>query len=248
MKYNKGMEIDMDKSHWYSNKCPQYDCRKKSCNKCACECGLKYVNIPITMGDNSDGSPMAPKNGAYCNAIVKYEANGAVYIYSAEGIPTLLTTDISPSISRRLYDLEAEVVRLRNELVDKQHVLTAGENITIENNVISSTGGSNSNLVIELPNDVTTYTSENVPLRMDDALEAMEAGRSIFFIYNDGALEDVYMVSSIQVNDGVWSMKVDRASLASDTNAGFWIVRSDNPGRWDNVRLYHGVHEDEPIN
>lgn len=104
----------MDKSHWYSNKCPQYDCRKKSCSKC--ECGLKYVNIPITMGDNSEGSAVAPKNGAYCNAIVKYEANGAVYIYSAEGIPTLLTTDISPSIASRLYNLESEVARLRNRI------------------------------------------------------------------------------------------------------------------------------------
>lgn len=79
------MEIDMDKSHWYNNKCPKYDCKKKSCNKCGC--GLKYVNIPTTLGDDSQSSPVAPKNGAYCNVIVKYEANGAVYIYSAEGIP-----------------------------------------------------------------------------------------------------------------------------------------------------------------
>lgn len=118
MKYNRGMEIDMDKSHWYNNKCPQYDCRKKSCNKCACDCGLKYVNIPTVMGDNSEGSSMAPRNGAYCNAIVKYEANGAIYIYSAEGIPTLLTTDISSNIITRLLNLEAEVARLRNAILD----------------------------------------------------------------------------------------------------------------------------------
>lgn len=80
------MEIDMDKSHWYTNKCPQYDCRKKSCGNCKC-CGLKYVNIPTSLGDDSPSSSVAPKNGAYCNVIVKYEANGAVYIYSAEGIP-----------------------------------------------------------------------------------------------------------------------------------------------------------------
>lgn len=82
MKYNRDMEIDMDKSHWYSNKCPKYDCRKESC-----KCGLKYIDIPTQLGDDSEGSPVAPKNGAYCNAIVKYEANGAVYIYSTEGVP-----------------------------------------------------------------------------------------------------------------------------------------------------------------
>lgn len=82
MKYNRSMEIDMDKSHWYSNKCPKYNCRKESC-----KCGLKYVNIPTTLGDDSESSPVAPKNGAYCNAIVKYDANNAVYIYSTEGVP-----------------------------------------------------------------------------------------------------------------------------------------------------------------
>ena len=145
MKYNRGMEIDMDKSHWYSNKCPQYDCRKKSCSKC--ECGLKYVNIPTTLGDNSEGSIMAPKNGMYCNAIVKYEANGAVYIYSADGVPTLLTTDISSSVATRLRNLEMEVAQLRNAVLDKQDRLIAGNGITIEDNVISSTASSASNLM-----------------------------------------------------------------------------------------------------
>lgn len=145
MKYNRGMEIDMDKSHWYSNKCPQYDCRKKSCSKC--ECGLKYVNIPTTLGDNSEGSIMAPKNGMYCNAIVKYEANGAVYIYSADGVPTLLTTDISSSIATRLRNLEMEVAQLRNAVLDKQDRLTAGEGIAIENDVISATATSSDALM-----------------------------------------------------------------------------------------------------
>lgn len=72
----------MDKEHWTGDGCPKYDCRKESC-----KCGLKYVSIPSALGDDSQGSSAAPENGAYCNAIVKYEANGAVYIYSSEGIP-----------------------------------------------------------------------------------------------------------------------------------------------------------------
>ena len=62
--------------------CPKYSCRKKTC-----ECGLRFVNIPAALGDDSESGKAAPSNGAYCNAIVKYEANGAVYIYSVEGIP-----------------------------------------------------------------------------------------------------------------------------------------------------------------
>ena len=76
------MEIDMNKEHWSNGPCPKYDCRKNSC-----KCGLKYVNIPAILGDDSEDSDVAPKVGEYCNAIVEYEANGAVYIYSTEGIP-----------------------------------------------------------------------------------------------------------------------------------------------------------------
>lgn len=75
----------MNKENWSNGPCPKYDCRKNSCR-----CGLKYVNIPAVLGDDSESSDVAPKNGSYCNAIVQYEASGAVYIYSKEGIPVLV--------------------------------------------------------------------------------------------------------------------------------------------------------------
>lgn len=51
---------------------------------------MKFVSIPAVLGDDSDNSDVAPKNGAYCNAIVRYEANGNTYIYSKEGVPVLV--------------------------------------------------------------------------------------------------------------------------------------------------------------
>lgn len=78
------MNLDFDIKHW-SNPCPKYDCRKNSC-----KCGLMYVNIPASIGDDSADSEVAPRNGAYCNAIVEYEANGSVYVYSKEGIPVFV--------------------------------------------------------------------------------------------------------------------------------------------------------------
>ena len=62
--------------------CPKVDCRKK-----ACKCGLTAIFLPANLGDDSAKSEIAPKNGNYCDAIVTYEANGAVYIYTKEGIP-----------------------------------------------------------------------------------------------------------------------------------------------------------------
>lgn len=75
------MESNFDELCWSKKTCPKYDCRKKQC-EC---CGLKFVSIPASLAEN-----LAPKNGAFNNAIVRYEDTGAVYIYSAEGIPVLV--------------------------------------------------------------------------------------------------------------------------------------------------------------
>lgn len=98
------MDIDMNKEHWANEGCPKYDCRKA-----ACKCGLRFVDIPAALGDDSKGSNVAPKNGEYCNAIVRYEANGRVYIYSKEGVPVLAGSDI-----------ESLEKMIKKEILDRQ--------------------------------------------------------------------------------------------------------------------------------
>lgn len=74
------MELDYSENN--KIKCPKYDCHKKEC-----KCGLVFELIPAALGDDSANSEVAPRNGAFCNKIVKYEVNGAVYIYGVDGIP-----------------------------------------------------------------------------------------------------------------------------------------------------------------
>jgi hypothetical protein len=67
--------------------------------KMNCSCGkpkddclpFRKIVIPAVMGDDSEDSPSAPENGAYCNALVEYEANGAMYIYASDGIYTKIS-------------------------------------------------------------------------------------------------------------------------------------------------------------
>ena len=73
----------MNTKHW-NKPCARVDCKKPAE-------GLKYVTIPASLGDDVTGKAL-PKNGAYANAIVKYEANGALYVYSAEGVPVHIET------------------------------------------------------------------------------------------------------------------------------------------------------------
>lgn len=114
------MEIDYNEQHWEQKSCPKYDCRKDSCNKC--KCGLRFVDIPANLGDDSAGSSVAPKNGAYCNAIVKYEANGHVYIYSSEGVP-VMTEPGNQAIWDAIKKAQGDIVELdqdlAKELVDR---------------------------------------------------------------------------------------------------------------------------------
>lgn len=67
--------------------CPA-DCHEKKKKEC---CGVSYVKIPAALGD--DTGEAKPENGAYFNALVKYEANGALYFYSNDGIWTRLDAD-----------------------------------------------------------------------------------------------------------------------------------------------------------
>lgn len=101
----------MNEQHWEQEACPKYDCRKENC-----KCGMKRVFLATALGDDSEDSPIAPKNGAYCNAIVVYEANEHVYIYSTEGIPTLVESN-GKEIEKLIKELEDG---LAQEILDRQ--------------------------------------------------------------------------------------------------------------------------------
>lgn len=68
----------------FKDKCPRVDCG----DKCS-DVPFRKVNIPSSMGDDITGEYI-PENGLYKNALVEYEANGALYIYSSDGIFTKL--------------------------------------------------------------------------------------------------------------------------------------------------------------
>lgn len=52
---------------------------------------FRKIVVPASLGDDTAVPPVV---GKYCNAILYYEANNQVYIYSSDGIPTKLTTDV----------------------------------------------------------------------------------------------------------------------------------------------------------
>jgi len=51
---------------------------------------FRTQTIPSSMGTSAEGQPYAPKNGMYHNMLVRYEADGSVWIYDSAGVYTNL--------------------------------------------------------------------------------------------------------------------------------------------------------------
>lgn len=66
------------------------NCPKKDCHVPNALIFRKVV-IPASVADDRVNPP---KNGEYCNQLVVYQASGNAYLFSSDGIPTLLTTDV----------------------------------------------------------------------------------------------------------------------------------------------------------
>lgn len=114
----------MNEQHWEQEACPKYDCRKENC-----KCGMKRVFLATALGDDSEDSPIAPKNGAYCNAIVVYEANGHVYIYSSEGIPTMMSADVAglEELEEAIRNAQSDIVELDGDLLEETRNRESGD-------------------------------------------------------------------------------------------------------------------------
>lgn len=84
------------------------------------------------MGDDKEGSPNAPKNGDYRNALVEYEASNAMYIYSSDGIPTKLGQSpdeikkaIDEAIAKQKIYIDSEITAEERSRIDEDGKIRA---------------------------------------------------------------------------------------------------------------------------
>lgn len=100
---------------------------------------MRKVVIPASMGDDTT---VPPTVGKYHNVLLYYEANSKSYLYSSDGIPTQLVngvTDYEAAVNLPQINGSILIGDKTGEELGLQDKLTAGDNITIENNVISAT-------------------------------------------------------------------------------------------------------------
>lgn len=75
---------------------------------------LRKVVIPATMTEED----VPPAIGRYHNVVLKYESSGHIYLYSSDGIPTLLETELPQEIIDRIANLEDGLEETNQELED----------------------------------------------------------------------------------------------------------------------------------
>ena len=76
---------------------------------------LRKVVVPSSLGDDEE-NPAAI--GRYRNVILQYEANNHIYLYSSDGIPTYIETEIPKELLDRIDNLEAEDIILHGAISD----------------------------------------------------------------------------------------------------------------------------------
>lgn len=182
----------MDKRHWEHGPCPKHDCRKDSC-----KCGLRLISFPAALGDDSKGSPVAPKNGDYCNALVKYESNGHMYVYSTEGVPERLssngTLNFEELLNRPQYNGEAmtgetnipEVPSAVSQLTNDLKFQTEGE---VDSKVASAVAGE-------------AATRQNADNNLQSQIDGISASSDVKDIVGTYAELQAYDTSTLGDND-----------------------------------------------
>lgn len=99
---------------------------------------FRRVTVPSCLGDEK--GEYAPKNGDYNNAIVFYEASNAVFLYSSDGIPTKLTSNVA-GIKALAYKDQADYV---TDVINKPTIPTKTSDITNDSGFIDNTYHDNS--------------------------------------------------------------------------------------------------------
>lgn len=74
---------------------------------------LRKVIIPTSLGDDAQVPPVI---GKYHNVILQYEANGHIYLYSSDGIPTKIDATVPQEVLDRITTLESDVSELERDL------------------------------------------------------------------------------------------------------------------------------------
>lgn len=102
------------------------------------------------------------------------------------------------------------------------------------------------NLVVYLPNGMTTYTNNDAPIPIPEVLEAFKRGQSVFLV-DARDPERIYVVTAASAEDGIWSMRADQTGINANDNDGYWHINGRDD-LWRRVEFVPDTEQDSVIN
>lgn len=193
---------------------------------------FRKVVIPTSMGDETE-VPAAV--GKYHNVLLVYEINNHAYLYSSDGIPTLLTSDIAQEIEEKIDtvagNLSVEITNRQNADTSLGHdITTVSGNLTTE-----TTNRKNADNTLQTNIDNEALARGNADTALDNRLTAVEGTVATAIqpadinktVTTDIALNPTVSTSSVQLNEskvnlmsGTTTSETIALPVASTTQAG----------------------------
>lgn len=124
---------------------------------------LRKVVIPASMGDDTD---VPAAIGKYNNVILYYEANKHVYIYSSDGIPTLLEAEVSAEVMSKINTLEINLAKETKDRKDEDDILDS-RLTTVEGIAATAVQPSDINRVVMTDASLDTTVTSTVQIKED---------------------------------------------------------------------------------
>ena len=193
---------------------------------------FRKVVIPTSMGDETE-VPAAV--GKYHNVLLVYEANNHAYLYSSDGIPTLLTSDVAQEIEKKINTVAEN---LATETLNRQ----SADNILQQNiNNVSGdlsaevTNRKNADLTLQGNINTEATTRGNADIALGNRLTAVEGVAATALqpadinqvVVTDMALNPTVSTSTVQLDEskinlmsGTTTSETVVLPVASTTQAG----------------------------
>ena len=147
---------------------------------------LRKVVIPASLGDETT---IPPAVGDYHNVILTYEASKRVYLYSSDGIPTFISTDLDAIEA----ELERLGVALEEEINDRETAINQ-INSTIDNHTTQI-----SNLSTGLDGEITSRQEADTNLQ--NQIDAISASSDVKDIVGTHQELERYDTTTLGDND-----------------------------------------------
>lgn len=147
---------------------------------------LRKVVIPASLGDETT---IPPAVGDYHNVILTYEASKRVYLYSSDGIPTFISTDLDAIED----ELERLGVALEEEINDRETAINQ-INSTIDNHTTQI-----SNLSTGLDGEITSRQEADTNLQ--NQIDAISASSDVKDIVGTRQELERYDTTTLGDND-----------------------------------------------